>query len=196
MSTMQGETFVEALTKVLVERDIIPASEAEALRDDFRDSQKPYFTDFLVEEGLVDKDDLLPALAQMYEVPAFDAVGHFFNHQLWHMFPKEFLISNAIIPLEQDENMLIFVASNPNDPELLPRIGEHVSYDLHFQVGLRQDIINAIEEYYEQALTEVDPDLDEDFDETREEREGDIGQDESLERIYEEDIELTEDDKE
>jgi len=97
------------------------------LRQSFHESEKPNFDEFLLDEGLVDKDDLLPALAQMYQVPAFDAVGYLFDHQLVRMFPKEFLIQHEIIPIERDENMLFFVASNPADEELLPAIGEHVS---------------------------------------------------------------------
>lgn len=191
---MQGESFVDALTQILVKRKIIPQGEAEALRMSFEESEKPNFDEFLLDEGLVDKDDLLPALAELYQEPAFDAVGYFFDHQLVRLFPKEFLIQHAIIPIEQDENMLFFVASDPSNPELLPLIGEHVSYDPHFRVGIRQDIINAIQEFYDQAPTEVNPDFDEDYDETRQAREGEIRKDETLEEMDIENIADIDDD--
>ena len=192
---MQDETFVDVLTKILVERDVIKATEAAALRRTFHEAAKPNFDEFLLDEGLVNKDDLLPALAQMYQVPAFDAVGYLFDHQLVRMFPKEFLMQHAIIPIERDENMLFFVASNPADEELLPAIGEHVSYDVRFKVGIRQDIVNAVQEFYDQSVAEVNPEIDKDFDETRQEREGEIRKDESLEEIYSEDIKDIEEDK-
>lgn len=189
---MEHESFVKALTDQLVARKVIPSSEAQALQKSFEASEKANFDDFLLDEGLVDKDDLLPALAALYQVPDFDAVGYFFDNQLLRMFPKEFLIQHALIPIERDENMLIMLASNPANSELLPLIGEQVSYDIHFRVGIRQDILNAIHEFYEHALTEVNPDIDEDFDDTRQEREGEAQQDEQLERMDREDIEDTE----
>lgn len=186
---MQGESFVDALTKALVKRNVIEASEAQALRSSFEESDKARFDEFLLDEGLVDKDDLLPALAAIYQKPYFDAVGYFFDHQLVRVFPQEFLIRHAIIPIELDENMLIFVASDPSNPELLPLIGEYVSYDLHFRVGIRQDIINAIEEFHEQSPAQVNTEFDEDDDETRTMREDEIANDEALEKMDIEDIE-------
>lgn len=192
---MQGESFVDKLTKMLVEHDIIKAHEAAALRQSFKDSEKPNFDEFLLDEGLVDKDDLLPVLAEMYQVPAFDAVGYLFDHQLVRMFPKEFLMQHAIIPIERDENMLFFVASNPADEELLPAIGKQVSYDIRFRVGIRQDIVNAIQEFYDQSVAEVNPEVDENFDETRETREDEIRKGESLEELYSEDVKDIEEDE-
>ena len=83
--------------------------------------------------------------------------------------------------------MLIVVASNPADPELLPRIGNYVSYDIRFRVGIRQDIYNAIEEFFERSLTEVD--LDEDLDDDREARVTQRKQEEEEEELAFEDFE-------
>src|SRR3970040_717311 len=120
---MKHEAFVKGLTKILHKRNVIPKKEADALAKVFKDSEKPYFDDFLLDEGIVDKDDLLPALAEYFQVPAFDVIGYFFDHALVRMFPKNLLMTRAIIPMELDENMLIMVASNPDDPELLSMIG-------------------------------------------------------------------------
>lgn len=184
---MKHETFVEGLTKVLVKRKVIPAQEAEALKKAFHDSPKPNFDEFLLDEGLVDKDDLLPALADLYEVPYFDAQGYFFDHQMVRMFPKEFLRSNAIIPIERDENMLIVLASDPTMENLVPRISEWVSDDIQFRVGLRQDILDAIQEFYDQSLASVD--YDQDIDEDTDEREKDIEEHQELETLAYEDFE-------
>lgn len=178
---MEGQTFVEGLTKILVKRNIVPAKEAEALKKSFRDSPKPNFDEFLLDEGLVDKDDLLPALAEYYQVPAFDAVGYFFDHQLVRMFPKTFLRSNGIVPIERDQNMLIVLASDPSNPELLPLIGNYVSYDIQFRVGIRQDIYNAIQEFYDQSLTGLD--YDEGLDENRVAREENRQQEKDVEEL-------------
>lgn len=189
---MKHESFVKGITDILCKRNVISKEEAAALAEAFKGSAKPYFDDFLLDEGIINKDDLLPALAEYFEVPFFDAVGYFFNHEMLHMFPKNFLWMRGIIPIERDENMLIMLASNPKYSNLLPDIGDHVSYDIRFRVGIRQDILNAIEEFYEQALTEVNPDFDEDYDETRQMREGEIRKEKEVEELSYEDYEKKE----
>jgi hypothetical protein len=184
---MKHESFVEGITKILQKRNVVNAQEAHALKNLFKGANKPNFDDFLLDEGLVEKDDLLNALAEYYQVPAFDVVGYFFNHATVRMFPKEFLMSNGIIPAEQDENILIVVASNPADPELLLRIGNYVSYDIQFRVGIRQDIDEAIEEFFERSLTEVD--YNEDLDDDREMRITERKQEEEEEELAFDDFE-------
>ncbi len=71
---MKHEAFVEGLTKILEKRNMVDAQEAQSLKNIFKGANKPNFDDFLLEEGLVDKDDLLNALAEYYQVPAFDIV--------------------------------------------------------------------------------------------------------------------------
>lgn len=156
----KGQTFTEGLSEILVKNKVIPEQEARALQVSFQESSKAAFDDFLLEEGLIDEEDLLKALSQYYQVPAFDVVGYFFKTELLRKFPKNVLLSSAFIPLEVDENMLIVVASNPHDPELLEKIGEYVSYDVRFRVGLRRDIIDAVQEFYEKSVTEVEQDAD------------------------------------
>ncbi len=184
---MKNESFVQGLTGILVKRKIIGAAEAEALKKSFRDSPQPNFDEFLLDEGLVDKENLLLALSDYYKVPPFDAVGYFFDHQLVRMFPKEFLRSNAIIPIEKDEeDMMIMLANNPADPDLLIRIGKFVSYDIQFRVGILQDIIDSIQEFYDHALTE--PDDDEMLDSERHTREHEVEQEKEIEELTKEDF--------
>ncbi len=152
------ESFVQGLTRILVEYNIVKKDEAKAMQKAFRDRGKPGFDNFLLQTGLVSRTDLLNALSKYYNVPSFDALGHFFNHQEVRKFPKDFLLRNVIIPLEHDENIMVIVAGHPDDAELLPRIGEHVSYDIRFNVGLDQDIRDAIRSYYEESpASEVVP---------------------------------------
>lgn len=154
------ETFEEAILKILVAREKISNEEAQALQKAFKYYAKGPFDNFLLEKGLVDKSDLLQALAQHYQVPAFDVVGYFFDTFLLHKFPKGFLLRNAIIPLEVDENIMAMIASEPDNPDLLSAIGEHVSFDIRFRVGLRRDICDAVKEFYDISDTEETQDID------------------------------------
>ena len=70
------------------------------------------------------------------------------------------MIRYKFIPLERDQNMLVVVASNPNDQELLKIIGDSVSYDVRFQVGLAQDIMDAAQEFSDYSVTQYPEMLD------------------------------------
>lgn len=152
---MREETVVESLVDLLIGRGLITVEDADQLRQDFASSATSSFSAFLHEEDLLEPDDLLAVLSELYRCPSFDVIGHFFDHNLLVKFPKGFLLRKGIIPLTVDGNMLIVIAANPKDPELLAEIGEHVSYDIRFHVGLRGDICDAVKEFYDTALTEV-----------------------------------------
>lgn len=155
MKTEEKATFAAQLSEILFKHGVITQEEAKAMQHAFEQSAIDQFDDFLISEGLVEQGDLLEALSEYFEVPSFDVVGYFFERHLLHMFPKQMLIRNRMIPLEVDENMMIIVTSNPDNPDILAQIGENVSYDIRFYVGIGQDIINAIQEFYDKADTEV-----------------------------------------
>lgn len=151
---MHDNTYVKRLTDILVQiKAITPEMNAD-LEKNFAQSSHERFDDFLLEQGLVDKEDILKALSILYQVPYMDVDGYFFDSFLLQKFPMDFLMRNAIIPYEQDENMLLMVAADPEDPNLLPKIGAHVSYDIRFNVGIYTDIVNMIRMYYNKSLTE------------------------------------------
>lgn len=154
------EAFAQGLAQILVKNKIVAASEAKSMQEMFKDSTKETFDDFLLEEGLVEESDLLKALSEYYQVPSFDVVGYFFDHHLITKFPKGFLLRSGIIPLEVDQNMLIVIASNPDESGLESSIRDYVSYDVNLMVGLRRDIGDAVKEFYDLSPSEVPEDID------------------------------------
>lgn len=150
-----GKTYVDGLVNVLVELGIVPIQEALAIKQSFSASDQHVFDHFMIDEGLVSREDLLRAVAKYYTLPSFDVVGYFFDHQLLHNFPKDFLLRNAIIPVQMDgDDMLIMVASEPDLPNLVEHIGVFSSSDIIFYVGLQHDICDAIKEFYDESLTQ------------------------------------------
>lgn len=145
---------------VLVELKFITAEDAISLLKTYDESDVDQFDEFLLSEGIVEQDELLEALSFYFQVPSFDVVGYFFETHLLRMFPKDMLLRNEIIPLQVDENMMIVVAANPNNTELLFEIGENVSYDIRFYVGVARDICDAVKEYYDKADTQDSEDED------------------------------------
>jgi len=156
-------SFVQRLTTSLLANQAITQKEADSLVTMFHDRAKGRVDSFLLDEGMVERENLLKALSAMYQVPYFDVNGYFFENELLQTFPRDVLINKGIIPLQVDEDILIVVASNPEDPELLDIIGNSVSYDIQFNVGLRRDIIDAVEEYYEPSIIIEDEDQFDDY---------------------------------
>lgn len=156
---MKKEGFVEALCKIFEERGIISQKESKALRSNYRERSDIAFEDFLLEQGLIEREDILKAISTYYGVPWMDPIGYFFDHYLVIKFPKDFLLRNLIAPIEVIEDTILMVlANNPDDEELLPRIGNYVSYDIEFRVGLASEIVETIEEFYDKSLTDIELD--------------------------------------
>ena len=153
---MESTTFAQKLCTILVNMGVIKKSEGEAMQTAFQDASKAAFDDFLLGEGLVAKGDLFKALSKYYQVPFMDVVGVFFDSALLHKFPKGMLWRLGVIPYKVDGNILMLVATRPNDANLLSCLGNYVSYDLQFMVGLRRDIEDTVKEFYDKAVTQVD----------------------------------------
>lgn len=161
--------FVEKISVILCKQGVISQDRAAELKKLFAGRSKPLFVNFLLEEGLLDKEDVLNALSVYYQKPAFDVVGHFFEEHYVQMFPVDVMVRNLFIPLERDNNVLVVVVSDPDNEELLEIIGNYVSYDIRFNVGIAQDIIDAVREFSDYAITEY-PEM-ETVDRNEEERE-------------------------
>ena len=155
-----NHNFEVGFLKTLVDLKFITAEDAVKLLASYHESDADQLNDFLLSEGILDQESLLEALSEYYQVPSFDVVGYFFENHLLRMFPKSMMLKNEIIPLQVDENMMIMVAAKPNNPDLLFEIGENVSYDIRFHVGVGRDICDAVKEFYDKADTEDDPNED------------------------------------
>lgn len=148
----EKKSIPRAITEILLHDDVISEEVAGQLEHMFDTADKDVFCEFLINSGFADRCDVLEALSEYYQVPWFDTQGYFFDHMLLHQFPKEFLLQNNIIPVEVDEDMLVIVAADPGNSDLLYLIGSYVSYDVRFEVGLARDIQDAVKEFYDEAV--------------------------------------------
>lgn len=151
--------FVDTMSDILVRQQVITKQEAAVYKEQFEASDVDSFEYFLIDEGLISKEELLTALASQYRVPSIDVTGYFFDSELIRNFPKEFLLKNEIIPVDLDDEFLIIASAHPDNAQLPVEIEKYVSQDVQFNVGIARDIIDAVEEYYDVAVTEVPEDL-------------------------------------
>jgi hypothetical protein len=155
---MKAAEFVEKVCALLVQQGFVSAEEAEELRRGFAQESELSFEYFLLEEGVVEKEALLRVLSLLYNRPAVDVEGDFFQKHLLRMFPKEIMLNYSFIPYEHEADVLIVVAAEPDDEALAEVIGRYVSYDVTYQVGIEDDIHAMIEEYYDASITEPEGD--------------------------------------
>ncbi len=153
----KGEKFINDLCAILEKNGAFTQQESKDSKKLFAQESEDEFDNFLLQEGLVAKQNLLKALSQYYHVPPFDVIGHFFDHDLVIKFPRDFLMRNEIIPLQEiNDNMLYVVAANPADENLLPAIGNYMSSDIQFLVGIGEDIQEAVDEFYDASIEVTD----------------------------------------
>ena len=148
--------FVSRISQALVKLKVMSATEAESFEKEFSGKSKGRVDEFLLDEGLVDRENLLKALQSVYNIPSYDVRGHFFNHQILMLFPRDFLVNKAVIPLDIENDILTIVVANPEDDETMGMIGDYVPYSVNILVGIRRHIVDAIEEYYDEDVATAD----------------------------------------
>lgn len=150
------QQLVDGITAILVQLEHLTTDDARALHEAFRASGVERFEEFLLDEDVVSKPDLLEALQLYYKLPAIDATGLLFEHNLIIQIPKEVMLRNGFIPFRKEGDILQVIAARPQDPELPETISDSVSYETVFMVGIYRDICDAVKEFYDEAVTTVE----------------------------------------
>lgn len=150
------ETLLEGLVRILSKKEILQSKDVVVLQHEFENHEAQYVEDFLLEEGLVDKEQLLVALQEFYGVQAVDVLGAIFDHDLVTMFPKDVLLRNCCIPYYRDGNVLFVIAASPQNDDLEVKLREFVSYDIEFFVGIPRHIDMMVKDFYQDELYAVD----------------------------------------
>lgn len=145
--------IVDGLSLILVNKKLINPKDLESIHKEFKHQDDLSFEDFLLDQAIVTKEDLLQALSEYYQVPSIDVTAEFFEYHNIRLVPKDVMIRHYFIPLYRINDELTVVAANPNDPHLRVLIGRYFNHQINFMVGLAQDIINAIMQYYEKPIT-------------------------------------------
>lgn len=152
----QKNNFIGRLAESLVKLKVMSEVEAESFEKEFSGRSRSRVDEFLLDEGIIDRPTLIKALQNVYGMPTYDVRGQFFNHQLLLLFPKDFLMKKCIIPLDVDDDILTIIVSDPEDDEALEIVGNYVPYSVNVLVGIARDIIDSIEEYYDEDVVTSD----------------------------------------
>lgn len=150
-----ADGFVTQLTEILAAHGAIESEDTAAIIEAFRGHvDYAHFEDFLLEEGIVNKDVLLEALGAYYGRPAIDVMGELCNNHYVQMFPESVLAQYNFVPLRRDGDVMIFAAGDPTNDELERIVGEYVSYDPEFFPGIPQHIRLLARQCHDESLWE------------------------------------------
>lgn len=133
--------------------DLLDEKKRKDLLKEFGNRSKDGFINFLLDEAYLSKHDVLTILSLVYKVPSFDTVGAFFNHDFIQQFPVDFMRSNSIIPYDEENDIMVVIAADPDQSGLVSRISEYTDAVIEFNVGLKRDIWDAIREFSDSSLT-------------------------------------------
>lgn len=148
-------TFAQKFAEILLKQGAINSKEAEDFKKKFTESSSESFEAFLLDANLVPKIVLMKALATYYQVPYFDVMGYLFEHELLREFPKDVMMRNHFIPITIDEDIMVIAAAEPDDEDLLVKIGKFVNNDIRFNVSFAKDIQDVVEQFYDESITTV-----------------------------------------
>lgn len=167
----RDQAFIDGFCALLVKSGALKNRDAQELQEQFERSTAIYFEDFLLEEDIVSKEDMLQTLSEYYQMPAVDVIGVFFDHHLVRMFPKDVMLRDGFIPFERDGDILLVIAARPRHPALSQVIGDFVSYDVAYMVGIYTDITGQVQEFYDQSIETAEIQMFEDTTDKHEEQE-------------------------
>ena len=160
--------YVKALSDILSHNGALSKQDAQSLSKDFKGFEKDQLNSFLLDEGLVAKEELFHALSEYYQLPYFDVRGYQFNHDLLELFPQDFLVRNVVIPIQFDGNILTVVAGYPDEECLREKIRKYTTHHIEFRVGIVRDIIGEAQAYYEEPPDDVGFEEEEEVEESTE----------------------------
>ena len=150
------QKIIDGLLAILVDLKAIKPDDAQEFKREYEQGEAVRFEDYLIDEELVEKEDLLRALKKYYNVPAMDVMGEIFDHDLLKEFPQDVLLRNCCIPYRVDDDIMIIIAADPTNEELDAILGEFVSYDFAYYVGIPRHIDMMIKDFYQKEMYKED----------------------------------------
>jgi hypothetical protein len=150
------QNIIDGLLVVLRAQGALNLADEIELKKEFSRSDSERFEDYLIDEGIVDKDDLLQALGKFYNRRPFDVMGAMLDHDLVTMFPKDVLLNNNCIPYRTEDDFMVIIAGDPSNEDLDAILGEYVSYNFEYYVGIPRHIDMMIKDFYNKELYEED----------------------------------------
>lgn len=154
--------MIEAILRILVQMGVLKEHQVEVLKNEAEVSGGSLLT-YLLEKEIISQKDLAKAYAQYFSIPYIDTITEKMTDQaLLAKIQFQFLRTNLVMPVIQDDKLLIVVADPFNMAavdELVLILGKHAGQ----AVAPGSVIIDAINRFYPlQGATSMMEELEED----------------------------------
>ncbi|MCM3663828.1 GspE/PulE family protein [Mesobacillus subterraneus] len=158
------------LGDLLIESGLLTADQLKATLQEKPAEQK--LGDALLHRGYITEQQLIEVLEFQLGIPHISLYRYPFDTSLFTLIPKETAKRNLVIPLKKEGDKLYVAMSDPMDFYTIDDLRLSTGFQIETAIATKDDIIRAINKYY---------DIDEGFEEL-------IGQEYALETVKEEKI--------
>lgn len=97
-----------------------------------------------IEKSFISEEDEIKKLAERYHVPYIDLSSYALNRELVQSFPVDFLYRSNFIPLEENENILKVVISDPSDIGTIDAIESYLGKKVQVYAASKRAIHEAL----------------------------------------------------
>ncbi|MCM3669903.1 Flp pilus assembly complex ATPase component TadA [Mesobacillus maritimus] len=125
----------------------------------------------LLQKGFITEQQLIEVLEVQLEIPHISLYGYPFETNLFSLISKETASRNLVVPLRKEGDKLLVAMADPMDFFAIDDLRLSTGFQIEKVIATRDDIIRAINKYY---------DMDEDFEELVDANDADNSQEESL----------------
>ena len=142
--------MTERILRYLVEHGCITAEKADALRAEYRESEKS-IRELLLEQGVVSEEMLLETLAAVFRIPTVRLYEHPIPPVVQQIFRADILRSNCMMPFAfdpEDKNLLYVAMSDPMNTRGRDLLGILGNCRIRLFLATASDIMVTIDRCY------------------------------------------------
>jgi hypothetical protein len=139
--------------EILLRRQIVTAAQLQELqRRGKLDSLR--LAEAVIRAGFADARKVMTALAECHGMKFLDLTNVFVPDDVLELVPESVARENVVLPFSKSNGTLVVIISDPADSQTLQKLQFILNRDIHPMLGLREQIVEAIDLHYGMAQTE------------------------------------------
>lgn len=135
------------LGDLLVESGLITEEQLEQALKEKSEGQK--LGDALLQKGFITEQQLIEVLEFQLGIPHVSLYQYPIDAKLMNLIPKDFAKRNSLIPLKRDGDKLFVAMSDPMDYFAVDDLRLTTGFQIETVIATKDDIVRAINRYYE-----------------------------------------------
>ncbi len=144
----------ERLNKLLIEKGILTSEKLNKALD-IQKKKGGKLSDILVENGFVDRKDLMVALSEELGIPPINLARYKIEPSLIKLIPRKLAEHYQIVPISKMGNLLTVAMADPLNIFAVDDIKSLTGFQIGILVTTDKDIRRAIDDYYGEATHEA-----------------------------------------